>query len=729
MLVFCWGWAWGLLALAHAAGSDSASDLENAGDSATDTAAVDTVSAPEALPSPPAGGVDTSLRSRVQAVWRGALVEFHAGHYAAAARRVRAAEAPEPLALIYRASFFAEASLRAGLRRQADSAVAAALPSAPGRAWQRYFYRLRLAAFPFDSAAPPALKQFCLQALAAPLESPVKTELLYRLLHLDSTALPDSERREALRQLIRVAPRDARLDSLYRLRAARFPPGHGDWDEQKLLLAWEEKLGRAADALARAQALLPSAPGASERQWLLWSTARFEVEKGADSAAVQTYREYRKSYGDSPNLLLQLARTYRNLSDSSESRFWYDAFAEKYPHSPTTADIHWMHAFEAEMAGRIPEAVAEYSFLSSLYPHTRQGEWAEFRIGWLYYKQSDYAAARQYFQSTLALDSSSAAGQAAAFWDARTCDALRDTAVGRAKRRSLCARYPFGFYGHVATFDLQSRHALPDSLSWARRFASGDSAAVKTWMRQIPGFQDTTVFPQESEYLPLAQLFAWHLDTLISLTVRSLSDADCANPWAVYRAARRCQDGGLWREANVLRQHLAARIPLELWGGAPKPVLRVLYPPAYGTIVHRAAAHAALPAALVFALMKQESGFNPLAVSSAGARGLMQMMPVTAALQAKHLDWSRFDADTLFQPEANITLGVAYLAGVVQRYGGNLYFALAHYNAGAAALSDWMPRLAGRPAENMVEDLDYTETREYVKRVLANFWTYQALNE
>jgi soluble lytic murein transglycosylase len=141
------------------------------------------------------------------------------------------------------------------------------------------------------------------------------------------------------------------------------------------------------------------------------------------------------------------------------------------------------------------------------------------------------------------------------------------------------------------------------------------------------------------------------------------------------------------------------------------------------------AARDSLPSGLVFALMKQESGFDPLAVSGAGARGLMQMMPATGALLAKQEMLSGFTADSLFNPGINIRLGVAYLRDLERRHHGDLYFTLAHYNAGPEALADWMPRLTGRSADQIAEDLGFAETREYVKRVLANYWTYQMLYE
>src|SRR5205085_2177695 len=127
------------------------------------------------------------------------------------------------------------------------------------------------------------------------------------------------------------------------------------------------------------------------------------------------------------------------------------------------------------------------------------------------------------------------------------------------------------------------------------------------------------------------------------------------------------------------------------------------------------------------ALIKQESGFEPRAVSRVGARGLMQMMPATGVIQARKEKIADFDPDSLFVPRVNTRLGIAYLRDVLKKYDGNPYYALVHYNAGPNALERWLPRLSGRPIDEAVEDIGYAETRDYVKRVMANYWTYQEL--
>lgn len=127
-------------------------------------------------------------------------------------------------------------------------------------------------------------------------------------------------------------------------------------------------------------------------------------------------------------------------------------------------------------------------------------------------------------------------------------------------------------------------------------------------------------------------------------------------------------------------------------------------------------------AALILAIVRQESRFAHKAVSPAGAAGLMQLMPATAAQFADKLDLA-FDHDTLLDPEANVAIGSAYLDHLIRYYGGSYVLALAAYNAGPARVSQWMkefgdPRLSADDPMLWVQSIPFRETRLYVTAVM-----------
>lgn len=134
---------------------------------------------------------------------------------------------------------------------------------------------------------------------------------------------------------------------------------------------------------------------------------------------------------------------------------------------------------------------------------------------------------------------------------------------------------------------------------------------------------------------------------------------------------------------------------------------------------------------ILYGLIRQESGFDRAAISSAGARGLMQLMPATAKVVS---GWEKIPyrrADLTTKPAYNMRLGSAYLADLLEKFDGALPLALAGYNAGPHRVTRWLKKYGdprGKPIEDMIdwmENIPFTETRNYVQRVLENIAVYR----
>jgi soluble lytic murein transglycosylase len=143
--------------------------------------------------------------------------------------------------------------------------------------------------------------------------------------------------------------------------------------------------------------------------------------------------------------------------------------------------------------------------------------------------------------------------------------------------------------------------------------------------------------------------------------------------------------------------------------------------------INRYAESRNLDPALLCAVILEESRFDPQALSVAGARGLMQIMPATGKDIAKSLKVRPFDEQKLYDPELNIRFGSSYLARLLEEFGGKTYLAVAAYNAGPRAVRDWLARFPGLPEDEFVERIPYAETRNYVVRVLTSRQVYKSL--
>jgi len=150
------------------------------------------------------------------------------------------------------------------------------------------------------------------------------------------------------------------------------------------------------------------------------------------------------------------------------------------------------------------------------------------------------------------------------------------------------------------------------------------------------------------------------------------------------------------------------------------------YPRAFPAAVGKYGKESTAPELFIYAIMRKESTYYPFALSRSDARGLLQLIPNTAAEVSKHLGLETFP-DELFDPETNIRLGTAYLGGLLHRFHGQEALAAGAYNAGAHAMMRWCDQWPGRPLDELVELITYDQAREYIKRVLGIYARYRHL--
>ena len=134
----------------------------------------------------------------------------------------------------------------------------------------------------------------------------------------------------------------------------------------------------------------------------------------------------------------------------------------------------------------------------------------------------------------------------------------------------------------------------------------------------------------------------------------------------------------------------------------------------------------ALDQAVVLAFARQESRFEPAALSKAGARGVMQIMPETAATLTHDRSLAGRNKERLDDPIYSMTLGQNYLRDLLERQNGNLFSIAAAYNAGEGNLSKWQSLREGDSDPLLfIETIPLAETRDYIKRVMMNLWMYR----
>jgi soluble lytic murein transglycosylase len=175
------------------------------------------------------------------------------------------------------------------------------------------------------------------------------------------------------------------------------------------------------------------------------------------------------------------------------------------------------------------------------------------------------------------------------------------------------------------------------------------------------------------------------------------------------------------------RYQLAQSLPSALFAAAPGARTRWAwdcnFPSPYADEVHAAEATEKLPPGLLWAVMRQESGFDPAAVSPARAVGLMQLLPETARPIADELSLPHDDA-RLTSPPYAIRVGAHLLRKLLDQFHGDVPLAVAAYNGGAESVERWLSRAPAMQLDDFVERIPFKETRDYVARVMGNLAHY-----
>jgi soluble lytic murein transglycosylase len=151
------------------------------------------------------------------------------------------------------------------------------------------------------------------------------------------------------------------------------------------------------------------------------------------------------------------------------------------------------------------------------------------------------------------------------------------------------------------------------------------------------------------------------------------------------------------------------------------------FPAPFRDVVVRASKQQKLDPRLVLSIMRQESGFNPRAKSGAGARGILQMTPDIAAKYATQVKLQNVTEDDLYKPDVNLLVATAYLADLNRMFPGLPEAIAASYNGGEDNVARWVVRAVHKDRGVFTSEVGFTETKDYVNRVLANYRAYKIL--
>ena len=412
---------------------------------------------------------------------------------------------------------------------------------------------------------------------------------------------------------------------------------------------------------------------------------------------------------------LYIARSYLALGNTSSSIKHYLAYARKFPHKPLAPEVIWKVAMLYESRGQFEKALSLYDELQKKWAHTELGKEGYFRQGYTLFRLGQYEAAERVFNKIRFGLGSDAQKHRAQYWVALCREWTGDTLTAKRVRRDL-AREMWDDYYTLKSYLLEKEY-LDSTLQ------------IVEELRQVhnplhyygKGFQNHL---REFEKVFLLDDLLGPNYAVLELKRLKINRSNLQEWIALAEAYKRLEFYGL---AYKTYDRINRRFYKDVSYSQKFFMLKERFPFYYDPIVDKYCRRYGLEKELVLALIKQESAFNHRAVSYANAYGLMQIIPPTARDMARLAGLKRFSVPMLLDPEVNVHLGTLYLKQLHRLYRGDKARILAAYNAGPHRVKRWAKLPFSDQTDFWVENIEFSQTRDYVRHVLKNYWAYKLL--
>ena len=499
----------------------------------------------------------------------------------------------------------------------------------------------------------------------------------------------DEDARELQRSLLRAHPEVADTGSLSFLTR-----------EAPLLLSE----GQADEAYSAAAAALALEPPLTVRTSMLWLQAK--ASHGNRDRQERALRAYLAAAPHGPkaaDALFDLARAYWHRRDTAGARMYFREVAADFPTSSLAAGAMLRIGRTYEDEGRFDMARSAYLAAASAHPRSDAAADARFRSAWLLYRGRRFGDAATAFQSMKARASDPIERAMYDYWTARSLEQSGQDDRARQIFYDLAESTTTNYYPELA----------------ARRVAAPriemPAVALDPAIAPAPAPGRESFHLQRA--LALKQIGLARLELGELRRLAEISEGSRA--MRMFLLAAYPQAGGYY-DATELATRMAARGEI-----SSRLAERMRYPRAFWDLFSEAASRNGVKPYMLLALARQESLFDPMASSFANARGLMQLLPSTARRVAPQAGVSQNRID-LYDPSINVRLGSAYLKMLLAMFNGDEFKAIAAYNGGEDAVARWAERYGG-PDDEWVENIEFAETRNYVKKVVGGMREYHML--
>jgi soluble lytic murein transglycosylase len=413
-------------------------------------------------------------------------------------------------------------------------------------------------------------------------------------------------------------------------------------------------------------------------------------------------------------VLMELARS---RDDGDEQRKIVEQMQTRFPESKWLAEALYSSGNMYLLRKDYPHAIEYYGDLAKRFPRHSYAPSAHWRAGWFSYRLGHYEDAAKFFDEQISLYPGGKETSSALYWRGKLyAEQEHRPDMAAAYYQKVVSAYEHYYYGQLSKRRLAELGNVTPAAAPQLSQIHGS---------QIPELSDDV--PEDDPHVVKAKLLAnAGLNEYIAPEIAAGEDSD---EWGSFAEAEiYASYGETFRAMRVMKRAIPfytsasiEAIPMGYW--------RILFPQSYWSAIKEESVKNGLDPYMVASLIRQETEFNPSAVSNKSAYGLMQLLPSVGRSMAKQEGMGRFDANQLLDPATNIRLGTRYLRQTLDRFGGTPEYTFAAYNAGDDRVADWRGIGGYRGIDEFVESIPFTETREYVQAIIRNEEIYRALDQ
>lgn len=394
--------------------------------------------------------------------------------------------------------------------------------------------------------------------------------------------------------------------------------------------------------------------------------------------------------------------------------------------SKENANNLWVKGFEYEQKENYDSAVVCFKKLANpRFKNNVKRQWAKFRIGFIYFKQEKWAEAEQAFIEATK-EPFLWSGSGARMFLGDTYMKLGKDSLAREAYLDCIRDFPLAYYAHKSRMKLVEYKLMEASeVPYARGIAMSPEEAL-AWVRNIQKNEKTDPTYTPERYNRIKTLFQYGFSDEAFALYDEARKKNAKRLDFLYEYGKLFYDMGEIAAGYRLARQFQAQIDRRKLMAPPIDVLHYLFPIPYTDQV-KFHSGSRIDPFFVYSVMRQESIFDYQITSPAGACGLLQIMPATGKMLAKQESLETFDPSQLYNPYMNIRLGIRYLVDLKAQYSDDYMYVLGNYNAGPKPTKRWQAAGEGKPWDIRAEEISYWETRDYVKRVMGNYWIYQEI--